>query len=57
MASIKDKNVKDTIRFAIQLNAVAMDIAVPLAHIGYISEFTVQGIGPSPEIHSAKIKS
>lgn len=49
MDSSSDKNVKDTIRLAIQFTAVLIEIAVPLAHIGYISELTVHGIGPSPK--------
>jgi len=34
IASRSDKNEKETIKLAIQFTAVAMDMAVPLAHIG-----------------------
>ena len=38
----------DMMRFEIQLTMVAVEFPVLRAHIGYISEFMVQGIGPIP---------
>ena len=53
-ASSRDRKVKDTIRLKTQF--VVDDAAIPKlrAHVGYISEFRVQGIGPIPGAKKAR---
>ena len=48
--SVRVRKLMETARLKIQLVNVDRDMAVLLAHRGYISEFIVHGIGPIPEI-------
>ena len=59
--SSRVRNVRETMRLKIQFVAVASEVPELLAQVGYISELTVHGIGPSPamckkltKIHSKK---
>lgn len=48
MAAVSDKKVSETIKLAVQLMQVVVDVPVLRAHSGYISELIVHGIGPIP---------
>ena len=48
MASVRDRKVIETRRLNAQQTEVDIEFPKLLAHMGYISELIVHGIGPMP---------